>query len=235
MFHFLNCLLLTFAPFFIVYRGTKLSEESALKSCALAGLGYATTQALKAFLMATFLPSVDVSIFNPVQEALKVVVNMVELVGIHYTLQLTPKLSKFSHGDRIITVGLGWALTESLVLYLLPLWLGARGLEFSWEFIEMGVASNINLLMYCGVVGAVWLRSRTNLETAAFPLLLGISVLFLIAPAINMYMLTVLKLANFWCLILRGLIAIIIAVTSRAMVRRYSSLSTVSSSSKKLH
>lgn len=40
----------------------------------------------------------------------------------------------------------GWALFESLAQFLLPLWIGARGMEFSWEYIEMGIDSNVNLV-----------------------------------------------------------------------------------------
>jgi hypothetical protein len=40
----------------------------------------------------------------------------------------------------------GWAAAEAIVSYLIPLWIGARGMEFSWEYIQMGLASNINLV-----------------------------------------------------------------------------------------
>jgi hypothetical protein len=101
------------------------------------------------------------------QEAMKSLVNVIEIVGVQYTLQLTPNLSKFEHGVRVLALGtglgscdcvvfielpcLGWAFAESVVSYLIPLWIGARGMQFSWEFIEMGVASNINMVspIYC--------------------------------------------------------------------------------------
>ncbi len=37
-----------------------------------------------------------------------------------------------------------WGLTRAA-----PLWIGARGLEFSWEYIEMGVHANIDLVFNC--------------------------------------------------------------------------------------
>jgi hypothetical protein len=46
----------------------------------------------------------------------------------------------------LLLYGIGWSTAEAIVSYLIPLWIGARGMEFSWQYIEMGVTSNINLV-----------------------------------------------------------------------------------------
>jgi len=193
-----------------------------LKACILAGLGFAAAQALKMFVMATFLPSADVTVFNPVQELYKSLVKLVELVGIHYTLQMTPNLAKFSHHHRILAVALGWGFVESLILYLIPLWMGARGLEFSWEFIQMAVESNINLFVHLGTVCVVWLLRRTNIEQSAQPVLITIAGLYLIQPSIVSYMTLVLQLKPVYILVVRGTVTAIMGGMAAVLLWRYS-------------
>ena len=40
----------------------------------------------------------------------------------------------------------GWATADSLLRRLVPLWMGARQLEFSWEYTQMAIQANINLV-----------------------------------------------------------------------------------------
>jgi len=47
LFHFVNCLLLTYAPYIIVFRSTELHNESLLNSCIASGLIFVATQLLK--------------------------------------------------------------------------------------------------------------------------------------------------------------------------------------------
>jgi hypothetical protein len=41
---------------------------------------------------------------------------------------------------------IGWAFADALLHRLAPLWVGARGLEFTWEYLLQGVESNANLV-----------------------------------------------------------------------------------------
>eukprot|EP00465_Bigelowiella_longifila_P004778 CAMPEP_0185262682 /NCGR_PEP_ID=MMETSP1359-20130426/10770_1 /TAXON_ID=552665 /ORGANISM="Bigelowiella longifila, Strain CCMP242" /LENGTH=155 /DNA_ID=CAMNT_0027849701 /DNA_START=212 /DNA_END=679 /DNA_ORIENTATION=+ len=68
---------------------------------------------------------------------------------------------------RILAVALGWAGAEAIVHYLIPLWIGARDIEFSWEYIEMGLLSNINILQHLSTSTAVWLGMRNDLGTVS--------------------------------------------------------------------
>jgi hypothetical protein len=222
MFHFLNCMLLTFGPHVIMYRSTQLIEESALKSCAWAGLIYALSQVFKIFIMATFLPSVEMTEWTFVQEVMKSVVNGVELLGAHFALASIPNLSKFSHGMRILCVGLGWSFIQACVLYLLPLWLGARGMEFSWEFIEMGIAANIDMLLNMSMLACIWLRSRTDLERQGLPLVwVGLAV-HLLMPSIQGYLTHVALVSSWNIQMFRLVIGLVLGVPVRMLIQRYS-------------
>jgi len=214
-------MLLTFGPHVILYRSTKLIEENALRSCAWAGLAYAASQVFKIFVMATFLPSVEMTEWTFVQEVLKSIVNVIELLGAHVAISSIPNLSKFSHGMRIMCVGLGWSFTQALAQYLIPLWLGAREMEFSWEFIEMGISANLDLLLNMSMLACVWLRSRTDLERQGLPLVwVGLGV-HLLMPSIQGY-LTHVALASTWNLqIFRFVLGLVLGIPIRMLVQRY--------------
>lgn len=40
----------------------------------------------------------------------------------------------------------GWAFADSILHRLAPLWVGARGLEFTWDYILQGLEANANLV-----------------------------------------------------------------------------------------
>lgn len=42
----------------------------------------------------------------------------------------------------------GWAFADSVLHRLAPLWVGARGLEFTWEYILQGIEANANLVPF---------------------------------------------------------------------------------------
>ena len=40
----------------------------------------------------------------------------------------------------------GWASAEFLTTKLIPLWVGAKGIEFDWKYTQMSLDSNISLV-----------------------------------------------------------------------------------------
>lgn len=44
--------------------------------------------------------------------------------------------------------GSGWAFADSLLHRLAPLWVGARGLEFTWDYLLQGLEANANLVHF---------------------------------------------------------------------------------------
>ena len=47
---------------------------------------------------------------------------------------------------KVLITGLGWAAADLLLTRTLPLWVGARGLEFDWKYIQISLDANISLV-----------------------------------------------------------------------------------------
>eukprot|EP01133_Synstelium_polycarpum_P005931 gene5931-6870_t len=89
-------------------------------------------------LLATFLPSFDSTVFSTYQEVIRIVNGLVDVFAIHTLLQMThaPK------DVRAIGIGLGWAYADAIMVRLVPLWIGAFPLEFSWSHLIHSLESN---------------------------------------------------------------------------------------------
>ena len=46
----------------------------------------------------------------------------------------------------VVIVFLGWATAELVMTRLLPLWVGSRGVEFDWKYIQMSFDANVSLV-----------------------------------------------------------------------------------------
>jgi len=233
MLHFMNCMLLTFGPLIVLYRSSKLFEERALRSCTFAGFGFAATQVIKIFVMATFLPTTEAAVavatsavassippFHFTQELMKTAFNLIEYFGVKFVLE-GKHLAKYEHHVRVLAVGLGWTFAESLILYLIPLWIGARGMEFEWEYIEMGVTSNISLLLHIGFAGMVWLRTRTDTSPSAKRLLLPAILTYLVLPLPLSYLEKVQHVSHWDLLALRLIAGLLLGFLSRNLLTNY--------------
>merc|ERR1711879_213501 len=90
-------------------------------------------------------------------------VNAGDVVGIYFALN-----QKTVGGEaRVLSVGLGWAGAESILMRLAPLWIGARQLEFSWEYIQMSIEANFSLLRLIALTTLVWLYTHSRKEHTA--------------------------------------------------------------------
>lgn len=47
---------------------------------------------------------------------------------------------------KVLTAGVGWAGAELILSRCLLLWVGARGAEFDWKYIQKSLESNISLV-----------------------------------------------------------------------------------------
>jgi len=160
LYHFLNCVALTYLPCFIVYRSTKLSEFRAGEICMYAALGYVATQVAKMLTAATFLSSTDLNEFSLPQEALKAIIGSGDLLGIYLLLN-------YVRGDGTIkwlAVGLAWASADSVLKRLAPLWIGARSLEFDWKYVSMSIEANFGLILHISLASLIWIWSRKGAE-----------------------------------------------------------------------
>ncbi|KAJ0086774.1 hypothetical protein Patl1_09050 [Pistacia atlantica] len=87
------------------------------------------------------------------QELLKALIGFIDVAGLYFALtQLTHR--NISQNHKFQAVGLGWAFADSVLHRLAPLWVGARGLEFTWDYILQGLEANANLVnLFCGILG----------------------------------------------------------------------------------
>ncbi|CAI7837086.1 unnamed protein product [Closterium sp. NIES-53] len=167
-FHFFNCAALSFAPHLIFYKATPLSEYGTWTASLKAALVFFTAMLLKMILWASLLPESDhdpalaaPSRLDARQEALRAVIGAgVDLAGIRYALvHVSHRNMAFEH--KFQAVGLGWALAESVSKRLVPLWVGAGGMEFKWDFLLDSLSSNIELvstLTLAALASLLWLR-----------------------------------------------------------------------------
>ncbi|CAB4296398.1 unnamed protein product [Prunus armeniaca] len=145
VFHFFNCAILTFGPHAVYYSATPLSEYDTLGTSVKAALVYLGTALVKLVCLATFLKVSDNESFDPYQEFLKALIGFIDVAGLYFALtQLTHR--NISQNHKFQAVGLGWAFADSVLHRLAPLWVGARGLEFTWDYILQGLEANANLL-----------------------------------------------------------------------------------------
>ncbi|NWZ98450.1 TM147 protein, partial [Nesospiza acunhae] len=123
LFHFGNCFALAYFPYFITYKCSGLSEYSAFWRCVQAGATYVLVQLGKMLFLATFFPTWE----GPS--------GGYDLVGVRIF-------------GGILVAALGWASAELLTARCVPLWVGARGVEFDWRHLQMGLDSNISLVSW---------------------------------------------------------------------------------------
>ncbi|KAK0149451.1 Transmembrane protein 147 [Merluccius polli] len=76
----------------------------------------------------------------------------------------------------------------------LPLWVGARGIEFDWKYIQMSFDSNISLVHYIAMASVVWMFTRYDLPKSfrlPVTVLLGLCVYkaFLMELFVHMFLL----------------------------------------------
>ena len=64
---------------------------------------------------------------------------------------------------QILSVLVGWGLAESVLSTLLVYWNGARQYEFSWEYFNLSVDQNINLVQLASTIILVWLWTRQGI------------------------------------------------------------------------
>ncbi len=174
MLHFLNCLLLCFGPHFVVYRSLGLSDDRGYPVAFRSGALFAGTQALKFFLLASLVPAflLDSESDSPLfSHFLRGFFGLLDLFAIFYALTNFSGLGKFTAKRRILVLAIGWSFASSLTSFLIPLWIGARGPEFSWKFIEMSVESNIFFVESAAIIAAIWMKNRSNRPAIANPII----------------------------------------------------------------
>ena len=133
--------------------------------------------------------------------------DILDLVGLHFVITRVCAKTDLKY----LVAALGWTSAELIVTKFvladataagdvgfrrfLPLWVGARGIEFDWQYIQMSLDSNIALvsrdeakgggsmvilvqIQHLSVAMLLWLRTRHDLNRSYIPL---INVLLLLS------------------------------------------------------
>jgi len=176
-YHFVNCMALACVPYHLVYKYSGLAEYGSFWKCVTAGLVYMVTQLVKMLFLATFFPVASIGggngddddlykedleqpmAFDFLTEFFKLTVDLGDLVGLHLVMQRVAGKGQV----KILVAGVGWAFAEFLLTRVIFLWVGARGIEFDWKYIQKSLDSNVNLVHYLTLAALVWLWMRRDM------------------------------------------------------------------------
>ncbi|XP_059614603.1 BOS complex subunit TMEM147 [Phlebotomus argentipes] len=218
LYHFGNCLALIYVPYYLTYKYSGLSEYGAFWKCIQAGAIYAFTQLCKMLVLATFFPDTETisnaGDFSALAEFLRCTVDIADLMGLTLVLSRIPGKGH----SKLITAGLGWATAELILSRALMLWVGARGAEFSWIYIQKCLESNILLAQHLTTATLLWLFSRHDLDKKFAPV-----VTFLIVATTYKGLwldgiLHVLSLGPWTCLALKAIVTGHMGVISASII-----------------
>eukprot|EP00897_Mesotaenium_endlicherianum_P007282 jgi/Mesen1/6582/ME000336S05801 len=192
--HAFNCAALAFGPHAVYYKATPLAEYDTFNAVIRSAAVYMATTLIKLVLWATFLKVAEdevtdgVGPYDPYQEMLKAAIGCFDVAGLYYALtQVTYRNISYNH--KFQAVGLGWAVADSLVHRLAPFWVGARGMEFTWDFLLQAVESNAQLVLTISLAALgslMWLRK--NKPPAFVPLLWATSAFVVLLPSFVSYL-----------------------------------------------
>merc|ERR1719370_2677132 len=99
--------------------------------------------------------------FDALTEFLKLTVDLADLVGIYFVMQKVAGKGQV----KILVAGVGWAFAEFLLTRVIFLWVGARGVEFDWTYIQKSLDSNVSLVHYLTLAALVWLYTRRRADS----------------------------------------------------------------------
>eukprot|EP00003_Mantamonas_plastica_P000053 TRINITY_DN1003_c0_g1_i1.p1 TRINITY_DN1003_c0_g1~~TRINITY_DN1003_c0_g1_i1.p1 ORF type:complete len:229 (+),score=68.89 TRINITY_DN1003_c0_g1_i1:486-1172(+) len=181
--HMINCLALAYGPYYVVYKSSKLPDHEGFWVPFYAMGAYIATQFVKMLIIATFLPAVVAAdSFDIVDELMKATASYIDVAGLYL---LASRFVRAPMDIKTVGVGLGWAFTESVLVRIAPIWMGARKLEFSWEFVQMAIQSNLSIVFHMAFTTFVVLHSHKNSSVGTQRLMMGMMLLY---PAIPLLM-----------------------------------------------
>merc|ERR1719348_1144143 len=113
------------------------------------------------FPMSDTEPDTDLDIphtFNFLNDFLRATVDMADLIGIYLVMSRVSGKGSV----KVLIAGLGWAFAELVLTRLVFLWVGARGVEFDWRYIQKSFEANISLLHFITLATLVWMWTKRN-------------------------------------------------------------------------
>jgi len=152
----MNCAVLAFAPYFVLFKYSSLSEYCSLWQCCQGAGLYFATQFIKLLTYATFFPAQETFTPSVFQYFIMNVADMYDIVGLWLAISWISGRGVV----RFIVAGYSWAFAHSLSTHLLPLIIGARKAVFHWAFIQRGFEANLDLVFFVAMATLVWLNQR---------------------------------------------------------------------------
>merc|ERR1719412_509086 len=123
--------------------------------------------------LASFFPMGDIEEeerehkFDLVQDFLRATVDLADLIGLYVVIQKVAGKGQV----KVLVAGLGWAFAELVLTRVIFLWVGARGIEFDWKYIQNSFEANISLLHHITLAALVWLWTRREIQRSVVPVL----------------------------------------------------------------
>lgn len=174
--HFVNCSALTYVPLYIVYVSTSMRDGGKVKELFHVAAACTAAQFLQMVLVATFIQNTasQPMNFEITQEFMHAVIGMVEILVMGCTYNWA---ARGGYNEKVLVLGLGWSLTESLLTRAAPLWMGASGNEFDWKYIQIAIEGNLALVTYMAFARLI---SRYNARDADSTTRITVTLLALI-------------------------------------------------------
>ncbi|KAL1509189.1 hypothetical protein ABEB36_003964 [Hypothenemus hampei] len=211
LYHFGNCVALVYVPYYLAYKQSGLSEYGAFWKCVQAGLIYMITQLAKMTILATFFPDNMSDLGTDfIGEFLKYTVDIADLVGLYLVLSSIPGKGHC----KVLTAGIGWATAEVILSRVLLLWVGARGAEFDWVYLQKCLESNVLLVQHIASATLVWLWSRHDLNKNLKTIVTTLLILCCYKPLLLEYFVQILKLNAWLDLLVKGTFTLVYGLST---------------------
>ncbi len=99
--------------------------------------------------------------------------DLADLIGLYFVIQRVAGKGQV----KVLVAGLGWAFAELLLTRIIFLWVGARGIEFDWKYIQNSFDANIGLLHHITLSCLVWLWTRREVQKSIVPVLVIVGLM----------------------------------------------------------
>merc|ERR1719493_270878 len=114
--------------------------------------------------LATFFPMSDMEEeegehkFDLLNDFLRATVDIADLVGIYLVMSRVAGKGSV----KVLVAGLGWGFAELVLTRLVFLWVGARGVEFDWRYIQKSSRVSGKGPVKVLVAGLGWMWTKRN-------------------------------------------------------------------------
>uniref|UniRef100_A0A5F8A3Q0 BOS complex subunit TMEM147 n=1 Tax=Macaca mulatta TaxID=9544 RepID=A0A5F8A3Q0_MACMU len=193
-------------------RHDPVSLRELLRSRLLPLLHHLQVQRPMLFL-ATFFPTWEGGIYDFIGEFMKASVDVADLIGLNLVMSRNAGKGEY----KIMVAALGWATAELIMSRCIPLWVGARGIEFDWKYIQMSIDSNISLVHYIVASAQVWMITRYDLYHTFRPAVLLLMFLSVYKAFVMETFVHLCSLGSWTALLARAVVTGLLALSTLAL------------------